>query len=233
MKSFTVPNKEKRQKLQSVTVCYQLHSSWRKSCFLWSFSVNLCQSWQMISSRDREGLLRPSAALSSSGTTSLWWSCWRPAPRARTSTPRSNARRCCRWRTWSKWWLMRTASLRWRPNAPQVLAAPALTLVSAGKDGLRQLCEPLLCGHGGGDEGDLHVQPHLEPVWGLHCGHGSGKRTSTLVVTGCRPCSAAEPPSVCERDCKTLWALRRVEKCCLNYLTLYTNGPKKYHNPDV
>lgn len=33
-----------------------------------------------------------------------------------------------------------------------------------GEGGVRQLCQPLLRGHRGGDEGNLHVQPHLEAV---------------------------------------------------------------------
>lgn len=34
----------------------------------------------------------------------------------------------------------------------------------AGEDGLRELCQPLLRGHRGGDEGDLHQQPHLDSL---------------------------------------------------------------------
>lgn len=33
-----------------------------------------------------------------------------------------------------------------------------------GESGLCELCESLLRGHRGGDEGNLHIQPHLEAV---------------------------------------------------------------------
>lgn len=33
-----------------------------------------------------------------------------------------------------------------------------------GEDGLRKLCQSLLRGHRGGDERDLHIQPHLEAL---------------------------------------------------------------------
>lgn len=37
-------------------------------------------------------------------------------------------------------------------------------LIPLGEDRLHQLPEPLLCGHRGGDEGDLYLQPHVEAV---------------------------------------------------------------------
>ena len=46
-------------------------------------------------------------------TTSIWWSSWPCARRARTSTRRSNATPCSRWMTLSAWWPTRTASPRW------------------------------------------------------------------------------------------------------------------------
>lgn len=36
--------------------------------------------------------------------------------------------------------------------------------VFLGEDGICQLCESLLCGHRGGDEGDLYIKPHLETL---------------------------------------------------------------------
>lgn len=39
-----------------------------------------------------------------------------------------------------------------------------LYLFLSGEDGLCELPESLLRGHGGGDEGDLHQQSHVEAV---------------------------------------------------------------------
>lgn len=52
--------------------------------------------------------------------------------------------------------------------------APDLAAGCAGENGLCELRESLLCGHRGGDEGDLHQQPHLDALRELHPGHGSG-----------------------------------------------------------
>lgn len=51
-------------------------------------------------------------------TTSIWWSSWPCARRARTSTQRSNATPCSRWMTLSAWWPTRTASPRWATVSP-------------------------------------------------------------------------------------------------------------------
>ena len=51
-------------------------------------------------------------------TTSIWWSSWPCAQRARTSTRRSNATPCSRWMTVSAWWPTRTASPRWATASP-------------------------------------------------------------------------------------------------------------------
>lgn len=58
-------------------------------------------------------------------------------------------------------------------DRPLTVSLP-LSPSPAGEDGLRELCQPLLRGHGGGDEGDLHQQPHLDPLRELHPGHGPG-----------------------------------------------------------
>lgn len=49
-----------------------------------------------------------------------------------------------------------------------------------GENSLHQLSEPLLRGHRGRDEGDLHQQPHVEALWELSCGHLQGRRASVL-----------------------------------------------------
>lgn len=57
-----------------------------------------------------------------------------------------------------------TPPLRLSAPPPREAALSSQPVSASGEDGLRQLCEPLLRGHGGGDEGDLHIQPHLEAL---------------------------------------------------------------------
>lgn len=50
--------------------------------------------------------------------------------------------------------------------------------MSTGEGGLCELCESLLRRHRGRDEGDLHIKPHLEAVWGLYSRHGPGNHSA-------------------------------------------------------
>lgn len=58
-------------------------------------------------------------------------------------------------------------------------SAEARARCLAGENRLHQLPESLLRGHGGGDEGDLHQQPHVEAVRELPRGHLQGTAPSS------------------------------------------------------
>ena len=53
---------------------------------------------------------------------------------------------------------------RGRARVGGLASAPDLAPGCAGENGLRELRESLLRGHRGGDEGDLHQQPHLDTL---------------------------------------------------------------------
>lgn len=77
-----------------------------------------------------------------------------------------------RWRKWKSGLTQSRSTL----SVVKVQTHLVLTEVCLcpGESGLCELCESLLRGHRGGDEGNLHIQPHLEAVWRLHSGHGPG-----------------------------------------------------------
>lgn len=53
----------------------------------------------------------------------------------------------------------------------------------SGEDRLYQLPEPLLCGHRGGNEGDLHLQPHVETLRELPGWHLQSKEHQAALWT--------------------------------------------------
>lgn len=136
-------------------------------------------------------------------TTTRWWSCWRPAPRARMSTLSWNATLFYHLKTFATSSQTSTVYQRWRLDlcfeetrirplwyshiiyilSTVISLLGILFLYSPGESGLRELCESLLCGHRGRNEGDLHLQSYLEALWQLPGGHVQCKAPSDVKVT--------------------------------------------------
>lgn len=69
----------------------------------------------------------------------------------------------------------------WYSDCIMITFCMKMSLIS-GENSLRKLCESLLCGHRGWNEGDLHIQPYLEAVWQLPGGHVQCKSLSIMSV---------------------------------------------------
>lgn len=92
--------------LKSLFFC----SWWTLGRMFWSFIMTGPPSrpWSRWCVQSATGWMK----IAPSCTTSIWWSCWPSARRAKTSTPRSNATPCCRWMILSVWSHIKTAFLR-------------------------------------------------------------------------------------------------------------------------
>lgn len=90
-------------------IVFVLDCSWRteeKTCWFSTMTVPLslcCKIWCRLS--EMRTMLW--------STTSLWWSCWQPAPRARTLIQSSSATHFCRLMILSKWSRTKAAFQRW------------------------------------------------------------------------------------------------------------------------